>query len=159
MVSRAAITAANKTYVVTFDGAVVTVVSKRNPGRVLRRIPANELVGVNFVPAGRIFSGRLTLRSLSLPTPYDVITFRAGDQLMFTAVARAIHEHIGETTSADAGSALAAMRQHARARRPTNGDRALTRAFGARSSPAVPLLVVLACVLFIGVLAMWLSTR
>jgi len=157
--SRAAVTAASRAYIVIYDGTVVTVASRRNPGRVLRRIPANELVGVNLTQAGRILAGRLTLHALSRTTPYDVVTFRAKDQPMFTAVARAIHEHIGETSSQDAGSALSALRQHARARRPNRGDRALTRAFGARSSPGVPLLVGMACLLFAGVLAMWLFTR
>jgi hypothetical protein len=153
------ITASSNAYTVTFDGTAVTVASRRNPARVLRRIPADELVGVNLAPAGRILRGQLILRALSRPTPYDVVAFRAHQQLMFTALARSILEHIAEATSRDAGSALAAMRHHARARHPSQSDRALTRAFGGRTTPVLPAVVGGLCVLFVCTIVVWLLAR
>ena len=153
------VTASNNAYTVAFDGAALTVTSTRNPGRVLRRIPIEELVSVGVKRAGTVLSGRIVVQGLGRPTPYDVIAFRARQEPGFMAVARAVQQQLSDASQRDAASAMTSMRRRAAAGQASAGDRALAMQFGARTSSPLPIVIGLACMLLIGVVAIWLLTR
>jgi hypothetical protein len=145
------VTAANSTYIVTFDGATLTVTTRRNPGRILWRVPVENLMAVEFKPAGRLSAGRLYLHGLGRPTPYDMITFRQSEQGPFEAVALTILERLGKPAGPDADGAAPGSQLTVR-------DVAFMRTMSGTRTSVVPVIIAFAVVLMIAVVAVWAFT-
>jgi hypothetical protein len=145
------ITAANGTYIVTFDGATLMVSSRRNSGRVLWRVPVDNLMAVDFRPAGPLAAGRLYLRGLGRPTPYDAIAFNRREQEPFEALALALRDHLDRHNALDTSASMDRL---------TRRDVAFMRTMsgGTRTSVA-PVVLGFAIVLLIAIVAMWMFTN
>jgi hypothetical protein len=141
------ITAASGLYIVTFDGNTLIVSSRRNSGRVLWRVSVENLMAVDFKPAGPMSPGRLYLRGMGRPTPYDAITFSRKEQEPFEALAQALYESL---------DGREAQSPQAATHRLTHRDVAFMRTMsGGTSTSVMPVVLGFAIVLVVAIVAMW----